>query len=115
MGRILIFDKSKEDAGVLAQALRSLLGAVTVSLHTPEDVFSQSIPEDVRLAFFTVTGMYEAEAARKFGALRGDVPMVVVSDSKEYGILSWSLGSSYYLLRPFGEQELPMALKRCAV
>lgn len=115
MGKILIFDPCREDAGILAQALRSLLGAVRVSLYAPEDVFSEKMPEDVRMAFFTVTGMYDAEAARKFGALREDVPMVVVSDSEEYGILSWSLGSCYYLLRPFGEKELPLALRHCAV
>lgn len=115
MGEILIFDRSHEDGKALEQALRSLLGAVTVSLHDPEEVFSQPMPQNVRMAFFTVTGMYDAEAARKFGALHENVPMVAVSDSREYGLLSWSLGSCYYLLRPFGERELPLALRCCAV
>ncbi len=112
MERILIFDRSREDGNALAQALRSLLGVVTISLHDPEEVFFESLPEDMDIAFFTLAGMYDAEAARKFGTLHKDVPMVVVSDSNEYGILSWSLGSCYYLLRPFGEKELPLAIQR---
>lgn len=38
MGKILIFDPCREDAGILAQALCSLLGVVRVSLYAPEDV-----------------------------------------------------------------------------
>jgi two-component SAPR family response regulator len=115
MPRILIFDSSKENAEILAQALRTLLGAVMVSLHNPEDVFTAPIPDDARMAFFTLSSMYDAEAARKFGALHKNIPMVMVSDSSDYGVLSWSLGSCYYLLRPFGENELPRAIHRCAV
>ncbi len=115
MGRIMIFDRSGEDREALAQALRAVLGLVSISLHDPEEVFSANLPQDARMAFFTLSGMYDVEAARKFGALHKDVPIVVVSDSKEYGVLSWSLGSCCYLLRPFGEKELPRAIHKCVM
>jgi len=116
--KILIFDKSRESGEALAQSITisygNLFGSPVFSFHDPEDVFTKALPDTAIAAFFMLSTFYDAEAARKFNAFHEDVPLVLVSDSGEYGALSWRLGTCYYLTRPIAGDKLRRALRKCA-
>ncbi len=119
METILVFEHSPERRESLTRLIRTRLdtmGTRRVKFHcfSPEDVFARQIPERAGAVFFALDSMYDAEAARKLGNIRSDIPMVFVSDSDEYCLESWEVDTaSYYIRRPFGEAEVGAALEKC--
>lgn len=118
MIRILIFEPSPQHGRLLARAIRSALGPrgllAQFDFRQPGDVFTSPMPSDAWAAFFTLTSMYDLEAARKFSCVYRAVPLLVVSDSAEYALLSWHIGARYYLERPCPAGEIGAALLKCA-
>ena len=118
MVKFIIFEPSKEHQKKLMRSVRShmrVMGVRKLAFECLEagDVFSQPMPEEAWAAFFTLGSMYDLEAARHFGKLRKEIPIVAVSDSEEYGLEGYSF-AEYYLLRPFSVEELGGALRKCA-
>jgi len=117
--KFIIFEPLKEHRKKLMQSVRShmrVMGTRKLEFECfePQDVFSQPMPEEARAAFFTLGSMYDLEAARHFGKLRNGIPIIVVSDSGEYGLEGYDF-AEYYLLRPFSEEQLGSALRKCAM
>jgi len=114
---ILIFDRSRQRRTALAQDIRSASSGWFLDsdfrCHSPDEIFTQSKENMAQAAFFDLSDMSDAEAARKFGSLHSDIPLVMVSDSDEYSILSWQLGACYYLMRPISPKNLRQALHKC--
>jgi hypothetical protein len=119
MNKILVFEPSPRKREALTRSVRRrLIGMDTRHMKfvyfNPRDVFTKPMPKTALAAFFTLDSMDDAEAARKLGHIRMQIPIIVVSDSAEYGLESWSFGTTrYYLLRPFKEEAVSEALARC--
>ena len=117
--KLIIFEASKEHRKKLMQSVHSHMRAMGTrklefECFEPQNVFSQPMPEEARAAFFTLGSMYDLEAARHFGKLRKGIPIIAVSDSEEYGLEGYDF-AEYYLLRPFSEEQLDSALRKCAM
>jgi Response regulator containing CheY-like receiver and SARP domains len=114
---ILIFDRSGQRQTELAQDIRAASAGWVRNgdfyCYTPNVIFTQQIEASAQAAFFDLSDMEDAEAARKFNSLHSDIPLVVVSDNEEYGALSWQLGACYYLMRPITPKNLRQALWKC--
>lgn len=114
--QILVFDSSKEAGHELVEDIGTIMGTymggVNFSVHHPREVYEDNI-QGGAAAFFTLSTMYDAEAARKFNAFHKEVPLVVVSDSDQFGLLSWQLDACYYLLRPLEEEKVMNAIHIC--
>jgi len=110
------FDKREKLADYIRAHLNAM-GLVHIRFHyyTPRDVFNMAA-NDVAAAwaaFITIDSQRDADAAEMFGKTYCDIPMVVVSDTAEYGLVSWSWGTKFYLKRPFDNEEMQTALKKC--
>lgn len=118
MAKILIFEPSNDNCERLEKSVRYQLDGMGLRhlefvYFRPEDVFTKQMPETAGAAFFTLNSMYDVEAARKFNRIRKAIPVVVISDKTEYGVESWQFGTVYYLKRPYPEEEISMALRKC--
>lgn len=114
---ILVFDDSKEATQGLIHTIRHVLNDTVENIKftwlKSSDVFTENISEKAQIVFFTLANMYDVEAARKLSNFHNEISLIIVSDSEEYGTMSWSLGAIYYLLRPISEVELKRALEKC--
>jgi len=119
--KILIYETDLEKRNNLAKYIRMHLGAMGlmhIQFHffNPHDVYDMPdnlTAEAVWAAFFTLENPNDAEAAQMFGKSYSDIPLVVVSNTAEYGIASWGWGTRFYLKRPFKSDELQTALAKC--
>jgi hypothetical protein len=114
--KILIYEADFEKREKLAEYIRAHLNAMGL-LHiqfrffAPHDVFDMA-DNDVNaacVAFITLDSQNDAKAAQMFGKTYRDIPLVVVSNTAEYGLASWSWGTRFYLIRPFNSGELQTA------
>ena len=101
---ILVFEQPDVRCEQLVSVLKQYLSeagqkAAFFSLRTQE-VFRQTIPKDVDLAFIVVNSMADMEAARQFHRLYNNIPFWVVSDSKEYAVESFRFPAKGYLISP---------------
>ena len=116
---ILVFDSCQETALALASEIQDRLkgrqGELKVICHDPTEVFLRPLQKKPLAAFFALSGMYDLEAARKFHATQGDVPLVIVSNSGEYALMSYDLGACDYLIRSINTKSLSEAINRCLV
>ena len=119
--KILIYEADLDKREKLAKYIRAHLkamGLLHIQFHffVPYDVYDMPdnpIKKSAWAAFFTLDSPNDAEAAQMFGEMYRDIPLVVVSNSAEYGLASWSWGTRFYLKRPFKDGELQTALAKC--
>jgi hypothetical protein len=100
--------------------LRSQLGWMTKFYYFDTmDIFDKEIPERATVAFINLDNHYDIQAAFKMGSIRKRIPIIAVSDDNEdtleYCRLSYHFGTcKYFLKRPFGDDEIALALKLSA-
>jgi len=119
--KILIYEADLEKREKLAKYIRahlSAMGLLHIQFHffVPHDVYDMPdnlIAEAVWASFFTIECKNDADAAQMFGKTYSDIPLVVVSNTAEYGLASWGWGTRFYLKRPFMDSELRTALAKC--
>jgi hypothetical protein len=117
---ILIYEADMNKREKLEKCIRAHLRAMGL-LHiqfrnyTPRDVFNMTDSDMAAAwaAFITLDRQHDADAAEMFGKTYRDIPMIVVSDTAEYGLASWSWGTRFYLKRPFDNDEMQAALAKC--
>lgn len=113
---ILIFDENEESISTIINTFNELfkekIKKINYKLLKSKDVFEEKLPKKINLVFFNISNMYDVEALRKFKAFNENIPVIIISDSKEYGVVSWSLGANYYLLKPIHESDLLIAIKK---
>jgi len=120
ISKILIYEADMKKREKLTEYIRVHLNAmgllhINFQYYTPRDVFNMA-DNDVAAAwaaFITLDNQHDADAAEMFGKTYRDIPMVVVSDTAEYGLASWSWGTRFYLKRPFDNGEMHTALAKC--
>jgi len=109
---ILVFAKSTETGENLAREIGEQYDA-QITCRDPADVFKEPLPDNPEAVFFAVSDMYDAEAARKYHALHGDVPLVIASGDAEYGVWSYSVAAGYFMTLPTGRDKIQKALGKC--
>lgn len=109
--KILIFEPNEEKRRELISLLEtSLEGETLFSCHQPGEIFTLPMPADADLTFITVNCMAEVEAARQFKRLHPCIPLVVISDSADYAVESFTFPAADYLTRPLQKNTLASAL-----
>jgi hypothetical protein len=116
--KILIYETDTRKREKLAGDIRSHLntiGLLHIEFHfySPRDIHGKPPPKAAWAAFITLDSQHDADAAEMFGKTYRDIPMIVVSDTAEYGRTSWGWGTRFYLKRPFQSDELQNALLKC--
>ena len=112
--KILILDPSEHRRAELLSLLEAALLQAAMDTrfvcHRPGEIFTLPLPPDTDLAFMTVNCMSDVEAARQFKRLYRGVPLVVVSDSGEYAVESYTLPAASYITRPLRRTAVASAL-----
>jgi len=116
--KILIYEADLDKREKLANYIRlhlSAMGLLHIEFHfySPRDIHDKPPPKAAWAAFITLDSPNDAEAAQMFGKTYKDIPMVVVSNTAEYGLASWGWGTRFYLKLPFKDGELRTALAKC--
>ena len=108
---ILIFEPNEEKRRELLSLLETSLGGnILFSCHQPGEVFTLPLPLDTDLAFMSMNSMAEVEAARQFKRLHPCIPLVVISDSADYAVESFTFPAADYLTRPLQKDAIASAL-----
>ena len=116
--KILIYEADLNKREKLAEYIRAHLramGLLHIEFHyySPCDIHDKPPPKAAWAAFITLDSQNDADAAEMFGQTYRDIPMVVVSDTAEYGRASWGWGTRFYLKRPLDNGEMHKALAKC--
>lgn len=113
---IFIFDESDNTTNVIVETFNKLLidekEKLNYNLLSSKDIFRGEVPNKADIVFFNISNMYDVEAVKKFRAFNKLSTLIIISDSKEYGILSWSLDAIYYILKPITEDDLIKAINK---
>lgn len=115
--RMLFLDRDKQRRDALsARVCETLQGpSLTTCAMTQSDVFESPPGGDCLAVFIWVGGILDMEAARQLSRAAPEVPVVIYSDSEDYGLESYNVNACYYLMYPIGDEALVNALTRCGL
>ncbi|MGD9560239.1 MAG: hypothetical protein AB7V55_06520 [Oscillospiraceae bacterium] len=111
-----MIDYNQERRTELAAHIARCAGALRFSIepHDAREVFQNKF-DGADLIFLGVEGMADVEAGRKLARFFPGIPLVVASSSGDYSVEAFALGARHYLLCPFDESELYVALAACGL
>ena len=115
--RISVYDRSAEDCGIAAEALRELYDRVGVKAAVKEFTDSEAFTLDFRdnhydMAFVGIGAMIDFEAARAVLGLDEKCPLFLISRTDEYALEGIRIQALDYIIKPVTVERLREAVSR---
>jgi len=115
--KISLYDRSAEDCGMAAEALRELFDRTGVKAVVKEFTEYEQFACDFRdnhydLAFIGITSPLDLEAARAVRQLDEKCPLFLVSRDKDYSLEGYRLSALDFIVKPVTVERLREAINR---